>query len=245
MKIRDLPDVEKPLFRLKYFGAEKLSNTELVQLLTGVNDLSIASEILKASDGLPYLHKMSIEELENIGGIGEATACKIVAAMELGRRSAQPLSIKRQRIYAADDVNSMFAAEFLGQNQEVAVALLLNIKLEVIGRENISKGGIISAHVEPRDVFRPAVKRGATGVILIHNHPSGDPTPSEDDIYATKQIEQCGELIGIKVIDHIIIGHGRFASLREMHLMEFGDLERSKVADVKDKDHDKEKEREI
>ena len=244
MKVSELPDTERPAFKLRYFGAERLSNTELVQLLTGINDLGIASEILKASDGLPYLHKMSIEQLENISGIGEATACKIVVAMELGRRSSQPLSVNRQRIFAAEDVNNMFAAEFLDKNQEIVVALLLNVKLEVIGRENISKGGIVSAHVEPRDVFRPAVKRGATGVILIHNHPSGDPTPSEDDIYATKQIEQCGELIGIKVIDHIIIGQGRFTSLRDMHLMEFGDAGRSKVADNKDKDLDRERERE-
>ena len=137
----------------------------------------------------------------------------------------------------------MFHTEFLGQDQEIVTSLLLNVKNELIGREFISKGGIATAHVEPRDVFRPAVKRGATGVILLHNHPSGDPTPSEDDIYATKRIEQCGELIGIKVIDHIIIGHGRFASLRDLNQMAFEDFGKSKVADIKDTKHEWERTR--
>jgi DNA repair protein RadC len=122
----------------------------------------------------------------------------------------------------------MFSGEVLSLHQEVVTSLMLNAKYEVIGREIISKGGIVTANVEPRDVFRPAVKRGATGIILTHNHPSGDPTPSEDDIYTTKQMSQCGELIGIKLVDHIIIGHGRYTSMRDVDLMEFGEHGKSK-----------------
>jgi DNA repair protein RadC len=109
----------------------------------------------------------------------------------------------------------MFATEFSDEKQEIVTALLLNAKYEVIGRETISKGGIVSAHVEPRDVYRPALKRGSTGIILVHNHPSGDPTPSEEDMFATDHIEKAGELLGVKLIDHIIIGKGRHTSLRD------------------------------
>ena len=137
----------------------------------------------------------------------------------------------------------MFTPDALTQHQEVVSALLLNAKYEVISKEFISKGGIVAAHVEPRDVFRPAVKRGATGVIMVHNHPSGDPTPSEDDIYSTKRISQCGELIGVKLIDHIIVGHGKFSSMRDMQMMEFGDPGDSKVAEQKDRERERGTER--
>ena len=243
MKIRELPDTEKPIFRLRYFGTDKLSNTELIQLITGANDLETASRILSASDDPMYLHKMTLEELEQIDGVGEATAGRLIAAMELGRRVSGSLPLKNTRIFSADDVYKMYETEFLSQHQEIVTALLLNAKYEVISRETISKGGIVAANVEPRDVFRPAVKRGATGIILVHNHPSGDPSPSENDIYATKQISQCGELLGVKLIDHIIIGHGRFSSLRDMNLMEFGDLGCSKVAERKNSNEERNKER--
>ena len=243
MKIKDLPEIERPAFRLRYYGPDRLSDTELMQLLAGTNELETANEILEASGGLPYLNKMSIEEFESISGVGEATAMRIVAALELGRRSAQPPPIRKQRILSSDDAYKMFAADALSQQQEVVSALILNAKYEVISKEFISKGGIMAANVDPRDVFRPAVKRGAIGIILAHNHPSGDPTPSEDDIYATKRIEQCGEMIGIKVVDHIIIGHGRFESMRDLNQMEFDGLEQSNVAEIKDKGHERERTR--
>ena len=235
MKVCELPDTERPLFKLRYFGTEMLSNTELIQLLTGVNDLETASKVLTVNGDLFSLHKTTLEELESINGIGERTAGRLIAAMELGRRSMSMDHNRTARIFAADDVYKLFAPEALKQHQEVVSALLLNAKYEVISKEFISKGGIVTAQVEPRDVFRPAVKRGATGVIMVHNHPSGDPTPSEDDIYSTKRISQCGELIGVKLIDHIVIGHGIFSSMRDMQLMEFGDLGNSKVAEEKDR----------
>jgi len=113
----------------------------------------------------------------------------------------------------------MFAAEFSGEKQEIVTSLMLNAKYEVIGRETISKGGIVAAQVEARDVFRPAIKRGATGLILVHNHPSGDPTPSESDLNVTTEIEKAGNLIGVKLIDHIIIGKGRYTSLRDTNVL--------------------------
>ena len=220
--IRELPPIERPREKLFGQGGKHLSNTELIALLIGsgtqeASAITLAGRVLAMTEsGLTALKGASPEELLAIKGIGEASASRILAAAELGARIAAETPFNRKRIYSADDVYKIFATEMSGEKQETVLALLLNAKYEVIGRETISKGGIVSAHVESRDVYRSAVKRGATGVILIHNHPSGDPTPSEDDIAATEQIEKAGALIGIKLIDHIIIGCGRHVSLRDM-----------------------------
>jgi DNA repair protein RadC len=221
--IKELPFSERPREKLFGQGGKHLSNTELIALLIGsgtqeASAITLAGRVLAMTEsGLTALKGSSPEELLSIKGIGEAAASRILAAAELGARIAAETPYTRRRIFAADDVYKMFATEFSGEKQEIVTALLLNAKYEVIGRETVSKGGIVTAHVEPRDVFRPAVKRGATGVILIHNHPSGDPTPSDDDITATEQIEKAGEMIGVKLIDHIIIGCGRHVSLRDMN----------------------------
>jgi len=220
--IKELPLIERPREKLLGQGGKHLSNTELIALLigSGTRDesaITLAGRVLAATDsGLTALKGTSPEELLAIKGIGEATAARILAAAELGTRIVAETPYNRKRIYAADDVYNMFAAEMSGEKQEIVTALLLNAKYEVIGRETVSKGGIVSAQVEPRDVYRSAVKRGATGLILIHNHPSGDPSPSENDIEMTEHIEKAGEMIGVKLIDHIIIGCGRHVSLRDM-----------------------------
>lgn len=221
--IRELPAVERPREKLFGQGGKNLSNTELIALLIGsgtqeAGAITLAGRVLAMTEsGLSSLKGASPEELLEIKGIGVASASRILAAAELGARIANETPYGRQRIFGADDVYKMFAAEFSGEKQEIVTALLLNARYEIIGRETVSKGGIVNAHVESRDVFRPAVKRGATGVILIHNHPSGDPTPSDDDLNATREIEKAGELIGVKLIDHIIIGSGRHISLRDMN----------------------------
>ena len=223
--IRELPAVERPREKLFGYGCKHLSNTELIALLIGsgtreASAITLAGRVLAMTEfGLTALKGASPEELLAIKGIGEASASRILAAAELGSRITAETTYGRQRIFGADDVYKMFAPEFSGEKQEIVTALMLNAKYEVIGREVISKGGIVSAFVQPRDVFRPAVKRGATGIIVIHNHPSGDPTPSKDDLAATDQIEKAGEMIGVKLIDHIIIGSGRHVSLRDMNVI--------------------------
>ena len=221
---KELPPAERPLEKLFGQGSKYLSNAELISLLIGpgsrkTNAITLAGHVLsmEAESGLSSLRSASPEELLAIKGIGRASAARILAAAELGTRMASETTYGRKRIFAADDVYRMFAAEFSGEKQEIVTALLLNAKYEIIGREMVSKGGMVTAHVEPRDVLRPAVKRGATGIILVHNHPSGDPTPSEFDLSATDHIEKAGELIGVKLIDHIIIGYGRHVSLRDMN----------------------------
>lgn len=223
--IKELPVVERPREKLFGQGSKYLSNTELIALLIGTGSkeasaITLAGRVLAMTEtGLTALKSASPEELLTIKGIGEASASRILAAAELGSRIAAETPYGRRRIFGADDVYKVFASEFIGEKQEIVAALLLNAKYEVIGREVISKGGVVKAFVEPCDVYRPAVKRGATGIILVHNHPSGDPTPSKDDLTSTAQIEKAGEMIGIKLIDHIIIGCGRHVSLRDMDVI--------------------------
>jgi len=221
--IRELPAVERPREKLFGQGVRLLSNTELIALLIGsgtrgASAITLAGRVLAMTEnGLTTLKGASPEELIAIKGIGEASASRILAAAELGSRIAAETPYARRRVLGADDVYKMFATEFSGEKQEIVTVLLLNAKHEVIGREVVSKGGIVSAFVQPCDVYRPAIKRGAAGIIVIHNHPSGDPTPSKDDLAATAQIEKAGELIGVKLIDHVIIGSGRHVSLRDMN----------------------------
>ena len=223
--IRELPASERPREKLLRQGCKILSNTELIALIIGsgtrdASAIALAGQVLAMTGtGLTALKSASPEELLEIKGIGTASASRLLAAAELGSRITAETPYGRTRIFEAEDVYKMFAPEFTGEKQEIVMELLLNAKYEVIGREVISKGGIVSAFVEPRIVFRPAVKRGATGIIVVHNHPSGDPTPSEDDLKATEQIEKAGEMIGITFIDHIIIGSGRYTSLRDMNVL--------------------------
>jgi len=242
LKVSELPDVENPKFKLIHYGAERLSNSELLLVLTGATEYDTANKILAESkQELSLLRKMTVDELVNVDGVGESTACKVIAAAELGVRIAAERPYGRQRIFESADVYKMLGTEFIGEKQEIITALFLNTKFELIGREAISKGGMVSAHIEPRDIFRAALKRSSPNIILAHNHPSGDPKPSEDDIYATKRISQCGELIGITVVDHIILGQGRYESMRNLGFMEFGDTPNSLVADKNDIDRGRER----
>ena len=223
--IKELPAVERPREKILGQGGKFLSNTELIALLIGsgtkgASAITLAGRVLEITEmGLASLKGVTPEELLSIKGIGEASASRIIAAAELGTRMASETTYGRRRIFEADDVFKMFGPEFSDEKQEIVTALLLNAKYEIIGRETISKGGIVTAHVEARDVFRPAIKRGATGLILVHNHPSGDPTPSESDLNVTTEIEKAGNLIGVKLIDHIIIGKGRYTSLRDTNVL--------------------------
>ena len=243
MRVNDLPEVERPSFKLRYFGAKRLSNTELIQLVTGVDDFDAAEMILSESGGLPSIRDMNAEEFLGVSGVGKSSAAKLAAAAELGARMTAETPYKRQRIFEAEDVAKMLSPSLSGEKQELVILLLLNAKYEVIGTETLPKGGIVSAGAEPRDVFRPAVKCGATGVIVVHNHPGGDPSPSKDDLIATEQIEKAGEVIGIKLIDHIIIGDGRHTSLRDMNVLDNKKQLNSIVANLNEKDQDRERER--
>lgn len=222
MKIKEIPKGERPKEKCVLEGVKSLSNAELLALLinTGTRDLSaidIASKILCLDEqGITYLNEVSIEELLSVDGIGEAKATRIMAALELGKRiSTKP---KERLSYVEDDVSvsNLFMEEIRYLNQETFRALLLDSKGGVISKETISIGELGSTAAGPREAFAMAIKRGAASVIFVHNHPSGDPTPSRQDIETTKRLVECGKILGIKVLDHIIIGDGSHTSLRNI-----------------------------
>ena len=223
--IMELPKAERPREKLLGQGSKTLSNTELLAILIGTGTkaesaITLAARILtETKNGISSLVDISPEELSTIKGIGDATSCRILAAVELGRRIASSGKEEKIRISCHDDVALMCMDELRQEKQECLIILLLNVKNEVIGKELISKGGISSSIVDPRDVFRPAIRRSAAGIIAVHNHPSGNPEPSESDILVTRKLSESGILLGIELIDHVIIGNGRHVSLKNRKII--------------------------
>ncbi|MDR2610826.1 MAG: DNA repair protein RadC [Clostridiales Family XIII bacterium] len=224
-KMHELPEAERPRERLTAYGADALSNAELIAILIGSgwpggSALEVASRILAGSDqGIAYLATASVEELCSVPGVGSATACRIAAAAAIGRRITAAGEQKKVSFSKPEDIVSLFMDELRRETQEIFRVLLLNLRNEMIGKETISIGNISSSIVDPRDVFRPAVRRGAAGLVLVHNHPSGNPEPSDADVEVTKRICEAGELLGVRVMDHLIIGNGKFVSMKKRNLL--------------------------
>lgn len=227
MRIKDIPREERPKEKLMYAGAESLSTPELLALIIRTGNSS-KSAVQLAEDVLAYsakelgsLREADVQELTEIDGIGATKACSIVASLELARRlMGRESEDQRMSMKNPESVANLLMAEMCGLKQEHLVALLLNAKCEIESRITISMGELTSTVVHPREVFRPAIRKGAAGIILAHNHPSGDPTPSGDDIQSTKRIMEVSKLVGIRLLDHLIIGDGRYISLRNEGYME-------------------------
>ena len=221
MQIKDMPEQERPQEKLLYGGVSKLSNSELLALVirTGTGNKSaiqLAEDVISYScSEIGDLGRADVRELTEIDGIGVSKACSIVASMELAKRMiASPASTKKQRVRDGNDVAELLADEMMYEKREMLIALLLNVKGEIESKVVISIGELAGTSVHPREVLSPAIRKGAAAVIIAHNHPSGDPTPSEDDIVATRRIDEAARIIGIKLMDHVIIGDGRYVSLR-------------------------------
>lgn len=222
MKIKSLPELERPLEKCLSLGAESLSNSELIAILinSGTSKRSavdLAEEVLSRSrDGISYLRESTLEELMSIKGIGCSKAARIIAAVELGKRIASRQIKKGMKIEDDEDVAELFMEDMRQLKKEIFKALLLDSKGGVISVETVSIGELSSTIVHPREVFCQAVKKSAAAIVFVHNHPSGDPMPSGEDIATTERLSECGRLLGIKVVDHLIIGDGRYMSLRAM-----------------------------
>lgn len=221
--IRELPASERPRERLRERGAAALSNAELLAIIlrTGIpsdNVLALAGRALARFGGLEGLARASFGELCGERGLGEAKAAQVKAALELGRRllSAQPQ--ERASVHSPQDVANLLAAEMGLLEQEHLRVLLLNTKNQVLAAPEVYKGSVNSAQVRVGELLRDAVREGCPALIVVHNHPSGDPTPSADDVEITRQLVEAGRLLGIDVLDHIVIGRQGFASLRERGL---------------------------
>lgn len=220
MKIKFLPEEERPVEKCMSYGIESLSNRELLALLinSGTREQSameLAEVILaKEQAGITYLREASIEELMSIKGIGKAKATRLAAAVELGKRLATKPVKSRSYIESDEDVASLFMEDLRYQNKEYFKALLLNSKCGIISVETISIGELNSTIVHPREVFNAAVKKSAAAIIFVHNHPSGDPNPSKEDFITTARLVECGNLLGIRVADHVVIGDGKYVSMK-------------------------------
>ncbi len=219
LTLKELPAEIRPRERLLTSGAGSLSNVELLAIIirTGTKNASaidLAERLFAEFKDLAGLMQASIEELAAVKGIGQVKAVQIKAALELGKRLMLLPPAERLTIRTPDDVVGLVMDNMRHLDREHFCALLLNTKNQVLSLETISIGTLSSSMVHPRELFKAAIKKSAAAVIIIHNHPSGDPTPSKEDISITKRIVEGGEILGISVLDHLIIGDNKFVSLK-------------------------------
>ncbi|MEW6093653.1 MAG: DNA repair protein RadC [Chloroflexota bacterium] len=222
-RITDLSAGERPRERLAHLGPQALSTSELLAILLrvgvrGENAVQVGQRLLSAFGGLSGLQRLPFEELCNQHGIGEAKAAQIKAAIELGRRLALESPEERPIINSPADAAALVSYEMSGLEQEHLRVFLLDTRNHVLDIVEVYKGSVNSSQVHVGELFKPAIRRGASAVIIAHNHPSGDPTPSPDDVAVTRAILQAGKLLCIDVLDHIVIGLGRWVSLKERGL---------------------------
>ncbi len=222
--IRDLPQGERPRERLRAFGPKSLSNTELIAILLrtglpGENVLAVSSRLLARFDGLAGLGRVSFAELCAERGLSEAKSSQLMAALELGRRFVSLAPQERAVINSPQDVANLLLAEMSVLDQEYLKVLLLNTRNEVLGIQEIYVGNVNSSVIRASGVFRPAVQANALSIIVAHNHSSGDPAPSSQDVDITKELISACKLLGIELLDHVVLGSAnRFVSLNEMRL---------------------------
>ncbi|MCD6496124.1 MAG: DNA repair protein RadC [Candidatus Aenigmarchaeota archaeon] len=219
IKMKDIPVHERPRERIINSGVSSLNNSELLSAIIGFGSgdegVTELSNRILSKYSLERLARASVGELNEIFGISDAKACRIVAAMELGRRAATPKFGKRMTLDNSSDVAGIVVPEMRNLNKEILRGIYLDSKKHIIKNEVISVGGLNTNNTHPRDIFGPAVRESAAAVIVVHNHPSGDPTPSKGDIDATKKIVRVGKILGIDLLDHLIIGKNGYVSLRE------------------------------
>ncbi|HHD2752710.1 TPA: DNA repair protein RadC [Clostridium perfringens] len=223
LKINEIPSCERPREKLLFYGAQFLSNEELLAIIlrTGNKDSNVVElsyRIIHSVGGLKGLFKASAKDLMKVKGVKEAKATQILAMCELYRRfkASEFIQVK---ISKPSDVAELVLDELRMLQQEVLILLTLDTKNKVISKKEIFRGGLNSSLVHPREIFREAVKDSAASIIICHNHPSGDPTPSRDDINITTRLKECGKMMGIELLDHLIIGDNRFISLKEKDIL--------------------------
>ncbi len=217
--IKQLPPELRPRERLLAAGPSALSDGELLGLLFGIGNrektaVELAGEVISEAGGLHGLYDVSVHELVKVNGIGEAKACIIMAAVELGRRIGQVRNPGRPVISSPADVDRLLRGRIANLDRENFVVVLLNTKNEVIESPLVSVGTLSSALVHPQEVFKPAIRASAASVILAHNHPSGKVEPSREDREVTRRLVGAAEILGIEVLDHVIVGDG-FYSMKE------------------------------
>lgn len=222
IKMKQLPLSERPYEKLEMYGAHTLSNAELLAIIikSGTKEessIETAQKILsmknKNSDNLRFIQDMSIEEFTSIKGIGRVKAIQLKAVGEIAKRLSRPIENSKVKISSPGDVANLLIDELRYEKREIVKVIILNTKNIVIKMVDVCLGSNNSAILKPKDALIDAIKMAAPKIILVHNHPSGDPTPSKADIDFTKRLEQASSIVGIELLDHIIIGDSKFESI--------------------------------
>lgn len=218
--IHEMPQAERPREKLFLRGARGLELRDLVAIILGhgtrsLSALGLADNLLTRFKSLPALADASVEELQAISGIGEAKAARLSAACELARRLATLAPAERPVIRSAGDVAKLLRKEMRSLDREEFRAVLLDTKHRVLGVSTVSVGHLNGTLVHPREVFKEAIRRSSEAIIVAHNHPSGDPTPSSEDVAVTKRLAAAGRLLGIELLDHVVLGTNDYVSLRQ------------------------------
>lgn len=222
-RISDLPESERPRERLISAGADGLSEAELLAILlrvgvSGKSAVQLGQHLLQQFGGLGGIHRAPFEELVAEKGIGMAKAAQIKAAIELGRRLQQSKPEEHATINNPAQAADMVKYDMQALDYEALRVILLDTRNQVLDVKEVYRGSVNTAQVRTADVFKAAVRKNATALIVVHNHPSGDPTPSPDDVAVTRELIKAGEMLDVKVLDHIIIGRGRHVSMKERGL---------------------------
>lgn len=223
LKMKELPSSERPYEKLEIYGAKKLSNSELLAIIikTGTKEdsaVNIAQKVLKLNkskniNDLRFLQNITIEELSEVKGIGKIKAMQIIAACEIAKRMGTPINVQNIKIRNSQDVADLLLNELKYEKREIAKIILLNSKNIVQKIIDISYGGTNFAMLEPKDVLYEAIKINAPKIIIAHNHPSGDPTPSLEDFELTKRLIKAANILGLEILDHIVIAEAGAESI--------------------------------
>ena len=222
-RLSDMEARDQPRERLAQLGPESLSSAELIGILLrvgvrGENAVNVGQRLLQTFGGISGLHQAAYPELTAQHGIGTAKAAQIKAAIELGRRLVQESPAEKPSVHSPSDAAALIQYDMGVFEQEHLRVMYLNTRNRVLGWEDVYKGSLNQSQVRIGEIFKGAIRRNAASVIIAHNHPSGDPSPSPDDVAITKAIIEAGRLLDVEVLDHLIIGRGRFVSLKERRL---------------------------
>lgn len=224
--IKDWPKEDRPREKLLDKGAGALSETDLLAILlrtgnasTGENALDQARYLLAQFDGLKGIDEAAIAELIAVKGIGPAKAAQLKAGLEIGRRIGQKKWEAGHFLRSSEDVFRHFRKQLERENRELFYVVLLTNKNRKIREVKVSEGSLTASLVHPREVYNPVIRESAAAVIFVHNHPSGDPAPSPEDLEITRRLKEVGEVMGIRVLDHVVIGHERYFSFSDKGLL--------------------------
>ena len=220
-RIMDFEESQRPRERLEKLGAEALSDAELLAILLrvgkkGSNAVQIGQQALRHFDGLLGLHRTTFPELCQVNGIGKAKAAQIKAAIELGRRINGLTFENRDQVSSPQDVANLVRYQMMALEQEELWVILLDSRNRHLGTEHLYRGSLNASSVRPVEVFKMAIRHNAASLIIVHNHPSGDPSPSSEDINLTRVLVEAGQLLECPLLDHVVVGANKVASIKSL-----------------------------